>query len=72
MLGAREFPVPHVFGIGVRRPRDLIGQVGVPLHELGGLALGEAEKVVEDQDLTIAAGARAMGSGAAVTQKAAE
>ena len=63
MLGAREFSVPHVFGIGVRRARDLIGQVGVPLHELRRLAGRQPEHVVQDEHLPVGAGAGADADG---------
>src|SRR5213078_5291040 len=49
VLRPRELPCAHVFRIGGRGARDLLGEVRVSLDELWSLAGGLAEHVVQDQ-----------------------
>src|ERR1700680_2242602 len=55
MLGAWKRAVAHLLRIALRGKRDLPGQVGIALHELGQLSGGQAEHVVENEHLAIRA-----------------
>src|ERR1700690_889718 len=57
MLWAGEGPAPDLGGEPRDCPADLVGEVGVALDELRRLAGGQAQHVVEDEDLPV--GARA-------------
>src|SRR2546427_9483779 len=63
VLRPRELPCAHVFRIRRRRARDLLCEVRVSLDELRRLAGGQAEQVVQDQDLPVGARTRADADG---------
>src|ERR1700704_1172379 len=54
-----ELPAGNLSGEALGGVSDLLGEVGVSLDELGRLARGQAERVVENQDLAVSAGAGA-------------
>src|SRR6266851_2322213 len=56
MLGAGERAVADLLDVSLGGPCDLVGQVGVSLHELRRLAGREAEHVVEHEHLPIGRG----------------
>src|SRR6266849_10261345 len=51
VLGPGERAVAHLLNVALGGARDLVGQVGVALHELRRLAGGQAQHVVEDEHL---------------------
>src|SRR5712692_2773192 len=56
VLGPWERAVADLLRVALGGLRDLLGQVGVALHELRRLARGQAQHVVEDEHLPIRAG----------------
>src|SRR3981081_3995824 len=59
MFWPGKFAARHLVREPLRSARDLFGKLGVSLDELGRLARGQAEHVVEHQHLAVRAGAGA-------------
>src|SRR2546428_903564 len=53
VLGARERAVADFLYVPLRGACDVVGEVGVALHELRSLAGGDSQHVVEDEDLPV-------------------
>src|SRR5216684_1263862 len=63
VLGPGERAVAHLLNVALGGARDLVGQVGVALHELRRLAGGQAQHVVEDEHLPVRSRPRADADG---------
>src|SRR5260370_3843746 len=63
VLGPGERAIAHLLNVALGGARDLVGKVGVALHELRRLAGGQAQHVVEDEHLPVRSRPRADADG---------